>query len=145
MHGGSSPGAAAKAAEVVLERRARALLPAEFAQHADPLGEALRTLSEAVSFRDALRDLVGEVRAIRYKDDKGGEQLRSEIAVYERALDRVGRMCTDLIRLGIEDRMTRVAELQAVAIVDAIREVCNRHQVPALVVSEIGERIGALT
>ena len=91
-----------------------------------------------------MRDLVGEVRAIRYEDNKGGEQLRSEIAVYERALDRVGRMCAELIRLDIEARLVRVAEVQAAAIVSVIREVCDQHSVPEVVVVEIGQRIGAI-
>ena len=143
-HGGKAPQVRAKAAEVVLEQRARALLPAQFVEHSDPLGEALRTLSEAVAFRDALRELVGEVSKIRYSDDKGAEQLRSEIAVYERALDRVGKMCADLIRLDIESRLVRVAEVQAAAIVTVIREVCAAHNVPEVVVSVIGERIGAM-
>lgn len=77
FHGGASPQVAAKAeqrvAHATVEADATALLAAWGHEGvADPLTELGRVTA----------------RVLAMTDDKGGEQLRSEVAVYERSLDR---------------------------------------------------------
>lgn len=49
---------------------------------------------------------------IRYRGGTG-EQLRAEVALYERAMDRLGRFLADYGRLNIDDRLARITEKQA--------------------------------
>lgn len=143
-HGGNAPQVRAKAKQRQLEQAARRLLPAEYREHPDPLGEALRTLSEAVAFKDAVRSLVGDLGVLRY-EGHSGEQLRAEVAVYERALDRVGSMCERLIRLDIETRLTRVEEAKVMLVADVIRRVLDRHRVDPIVLVEIATELAQVS
>lgn len=51
-----------------------------------------------------------EGEGIRYRSEHEQEQLRSEVALYERSIDRLGRLLTDLAKLGLEERRTRLEE-----------------------------------
>ncbi len=111
MHGGRTPAALARGAERVLEAKVRKLVPDHVAPMANPLLSLLTVAAEAEAFKDALRSLVGDLGdRIRYSGLEGGEQLRAEVVVYERALDRVGRMCVDIAKLGLEERLVRQQE-----------------------------------
>ncbi|CAN5388450.1 hypothetical protein BH10ACT8_BH10ACT8_11270 [soil metagenome] len=79
----------------------------------DPLQELLDLAAEARSFKQALAELVGDLTTMRYSTIGGGEQLRSEVAVYERAMDRVGRLLVDIARLDIDSRVVGIQEAQA--------------------------------
>lgn len=48
----------------------------------------------------------------RFVDDNGGEHLRSEVAVYERALDRSARVLKDVTKLGIESQLVRIRRME---------------------------------
>jgi len=111
MHGGKIPNALKRGAERVLEAKVRKLVPDHVAPMANPLLSLLTVAAEAEAFKDALRSLVGDLGdRIRYSGAEGGEQLRAEVVVYERALDRVGRMCVDIAKLGLEERLVRQQE-----------------------------------
>ncbi|MET8862288.1 hypothetical protein ABZW11_04935 [Nonomuraea sp. NPDC004580] len=84
----------------------------------------------------------------RHTDDRGGEQLRAEIALYERALDRAGRVLADIARLRIDERLTAITEEQAHTLVQVFTTVLDRlglgeqaAQVRELVAVEM-ERLG---
>lgn len=62
----------------------------------------------------------------RFTDKAGGEQLRSEIALYERALDRAVRAATALSKLNIEERYLAISEKQATSIIYIISTVLQR-------------------
>jgi hypothetical protein len=85
---------------------------------------------------EALSQLAGEVWAakdffasqieqLRY-DHRSGEQLRAEVALYERALDRCIKVLEVMARLGISERRTRVAEAQAIMLAGVIDRVLDR-------------------
>jgi len=114
--------------------------------------EALAGLAgEIVATKDIFRERVAQLReeAWRYSDAKGGEQLRAEIAMYERALDRSARVLADIARLKIDERLTAITEQQVQTLVTVFTAVLERldlgekaGQVRELVAVEM-ERIGA--
>jgi hypothetical protein len=131
-HGGGTKAARAKAAENELERRARTLLPeARRRQIDDPLTELLALTSEVIGFKDQVALLVGELSAMRYSTDAGGEQLRAEIVVYERALDRSARTLVDIAKLNIEERLVQVSERRLVLLARAVERILANYQIDA--------------
>lgn len=78
----------------------------------DPLDEFAHIVADARAWYDWAAERVAELYAIRREDEKGGEQLRAEVVVFERAIDRVGKLLVDWVRLGLDERMTRLSEEQ---------------------------------
>lgn len=101
-------------AEIATRARAeRAYDRAQRAWNPDPteettLDDLLRIKNDALRWHTICQQLIGELQEIRYKTRSSGEQLRSEVALFERSLERCARICADLVRLGIEDRAARV-------------------------------------
>ena len=53
--------------------------------------------------------MVNELGSLRYESKTGGgEQLRAEVAVLERAMDRCGRLIVDLAKLNIDERIVQI-------------------------------------
>lgn len=125
VHGGTAPQAKAAAARRVAEaelteqtQRALAVLDVE------PVDNPLTALSElagqVVAFKDALADRVNALERIRFTDDKGAEQLRAEVALYERAMDRCINVLATIGRLKIDERLAAISEKQADMVISAI-------------------------
>jgi hypothetical protein len=99
--------------------------------------EALADLAgEIVAVKDIFRERVTRLREEqwRFADDKGGEQLRAEVALYERALDRAARVLGEIARLKIDDRLAAITEAQAGTVAAVIAAVLER--------LELGDRTG---
>jgi len=77
-------------------------LPAQ----SDPLTELLRISREIVTWKDVCRVMIGDLAGM----DGAAEQVR--IRFYESSLDRAARVLSDVVRLGVEDRLARVEERQ---------------------------------
>jgi len=91
--------------------------------------EALADLAgEILATKDIFRDRVAQLQeeAWRYSDDKGGEQLRAELALYERALDRSNRVLADIARMKIDERLAAITEQQAQTLTTVITAVLRR-------------------
>ncbi|ACU71766.1 hypothetical protein Caci_2857 [Catenulispora acidiphila DSM 44928] len=58
-------------------------------------------------------------RGIRYQAG-AGEQLRAEVSLYERSMDRLGKFLADYGRLGIDERLAKITESQAERVIAAI-------------------------
>jgi hypothetical protein len=84
----------------------------------DPLEALQRLAGRALALEETIGRLVNDLGEIRYEDAKGAEQLRSEVAVLERAMDRAGKLLVDIAKLNIDERLVRVTEKQA-AMVEA--------------------------
>ncbi|MEV5944231.1 hypothetical protein [Streptomyces sp. NPDC051994] len=90
-----------------------------------PVDNPLRALAELAGemtvFKDALAGLVRklDVDEIRYKGG-AGEQIRAEVILYERALERTGQLLVNVARLNIDDRLAAIEEKQADAVIAAI-------------------------
>lgn len=132
MHGGATKQARAKAKERRAEEQAqKALARMDVQPIADPLTALAELAGQAVAFKDAIAEKVNKLRAIRFLDHKGSEQLRSELAVFERALDRCERFVTSMVKLGLDERLVRIEEKQADLVLDAIEAALDAADVPA--------------
>jgi hypothetical protein len=88
---------------------------------ANPLQALLELADEALRFKEecARRVVALEQNEWRY-EHIAGEQIRGDIVLYERAMDRAMKMLLAVSRLGIEERLARVTERQAVLVEQAI-------------------------
>lgn len=85
----------------------------------NPLTELARITGQVVAWKDGLADKVNDLTSLRYSTD-GGEQLRAEVALFERALDRCEKFLTAMARLNIDERLTRISEQQATLVNHAV-------------------------
>lgn len=122
LHGGSTGTQVVAAERQRVETEARRLL-ADLGQAepvTDPLAALMQLAGEQLALKDAARTLVEGLDDIRYESRTGGEQLRAEVTLYERSLDRSARILAELLRLGVEERHVRLAEAQGALVVAAI-------------------------
>lgn len=86
----------------------------------NPLTALHELADEIVRWKEVCRAMVGQLEEIRYRSGKSGEQVRAEIVLYERSMERAGRILVEITRLGIEDRLARLDERAGDAIVRVI-------------------------
>lgn len=109
LHGGCAPsGRAAGVADLA----GRLLYKYDAEPVENPLTALQALAGRALTLESVIGGIVNDMRAIRYETEAGGEQLRSEVAVLERAMDRAGRLLVDIVKLGIEERLAKVTERQ---------------------------------
>jgi len=127
-HGGgntrSRKAAARRIAEAELTKQANRLL---VQLGADPVDNPLTALAELAgevrAFKNSLGTRVNALgEEIRYKGG-AGEQLRAEVALYERAVSQFGTLLTNIARLNIDERLAAITEKQAETVMQAIRAV----------------------
>ena len=115
-HGGAAPQTKAKAAQRVAVEAAEADAYKVLAHHAvrpltDPLDAMSRLAAEVAAFKDALAARVNALTSLSYTATGAGtEQLRGAVVLYERALDRTGRLLDMLAKRGWEERKVVLAE-----------------------------------
>lgn len=121
-HGAGAPQVRAAAAGRVLDATVRATLTRLDAPPVDdPLTELSKLAGQVLSWRDALAERVDALTSIRYKASGAGtEQLRAEVAVFERALDRCAAVLVAMAKLNIDERMARISERQADLVIGAV-------------------------
>jgi hypothetical protein len=108
-------------AEAKLEQAAARLLYQRDAPPVtDPLTALQKLAGRAAAWEDVIGEKVNELRSLRYSTDEGGEQLRAEIIVMERAMDRLGRLLLDIAKLGIEERLAGIREKTALMLEAAL-------------------------
>lgn len=66
-----------------------------------------------LAWKDEMGEMVNRLDEIRYEDEHGGEQLRSEVALFEWAMDRCERVLVAMARLNIDERIVKITERQA--------------------------------
>lgn len=109
-HLGNTPTVAKSAERERLENEARdALARLDVVPVEDPLTELKKLAGQALTWRDAIAEQVNKLTSIRY-GTKQGEQLRAEVALFERALDRCERVLVSMARLNIDERLARISE-----------------------------------
>jgi hypothetical protein len=114
-HFGNAPNVIAAAEnERVTQQAARALEGiTEFGAVTDPVERLQLLAGRAEKFMQVVGDRVAELTSMRYETELGGEQLRAEIAVYERSMVAAGRLLVDLAKLNLDERAQRISEQTA--------------------------------
>lgn len=142
-HGGRAPQVKAKAAERVAEEQIRReIAKLDVAPVDDYLGQIALIAGQAIAWKDALAEKVNDLTSLRYKGDASGEQLRAEVALWERALDRCERFLSAMARMNIEERMTRVTEKQAAMVQDALAATFREMGLPPAQQRDAQVRLG---
>lgn len=111
-HGGRARQNKAAAAQRVTEQEARKTLGRlTVAPIENPLAELQLLAGEAVAWKQVCADHMAVLERMRYGTE-GGEAIRGEIILFERALDRCGKLLVDIAKLNIDERLARVSEMQ---------------------------------
>jgi hypothetical protein len=123
-HGGAAPQVRAAAERRQAEAAARRVL-AELSVEpvTDPFTALMRLAGQVVSWQEATAALVNELESVRYRAANGAEQLRAEISLYERSMDRAVTVLAAIAKLGIEERLVRVTEQQGALVAQVIRAI----------------------
>ena len=95
----------------------------------NPLEELALLASEILTYKDYCAMQVARLRGDERYEGRGGEQLRAEVALYERSLDRAGKILIDWSRLNIDERLAKIEEAKANAILDVIRHALSAAEV----------------
>lgn len=89
---------------------------------ADPLAELLQLAGELLAFKEILRARISLLKPNewRYSGKAIGEQVRAEIILYERAMERLATILQKIARLNIEQRLAAIDEQVAAHIERAL-------------------------
>lgn len=139
LHGGSTRDQSLNAAK---EQARAELARIGVAPVTDPLAALSAIAGEVVAWKDMLAGKVNALTSLRYETEVGGEQLRAEVALWERALDRCGKFLVDIAKLNIEERMAKVTEAQAAMVADALSATLREMGLPADKQQEAQARLG---
>ncbi|MGK5728934.1 hypothetical protein [Streptomyces sp. URMC 124] len=123
-HGGNSRQSQAAAerrrAEAAVEAQARRTLAQLGAAPVEnPLTALAELAGEILAFKTALAERVNDLSSIRFSTEYG-EQVRAEVSLYERAMDRAVNVLGTIARLNIDERLAAISERQAQAVITAI-------------------------
>jgi hypothetical protein len=134
-HGGRIPRVKAAAARRVAEAAARAALApyaADCEPVSDPLSALLKVAGEILQFKSFVAGRVAELDAADWRFSTAvAEQVRGEIQLYERALDRAARVLGEISRLRLEERLVRLSERQGSLIAVAFEQLLDGLGLPA--------------
>ena len=110
LHGGNTRTQRKAAAAAQAEAGARAILAQLDVQPVgDPVEQLQILAGEILAWRDAIAEQVRKLTTLRYEGEHG-EQLRSEVALFERALDRCQSVLTAMAKLDLDERLVRIGE-----------------------------------
>ena len=125
IHGGRT---ALASLRVIEEQALAELARLDLPPVEDPLSELARVCAQVLAWKDSMAGKVNKLDELRYegKGDAGGEQLRAEVALWERALDRCERFLTAMARLNIDERLTRISEERAELIISVLSAALER-------------------
>lgn len=113
LHGGASPQAKRKTAERVLDAQIKHAISG---MDIKPIGNPLVALStlaaEILAWKDLIAAHVEKLKGdLRYETEHS-EQIRGEVTLYERALDRSVAVLAKIAQLKIDERLAAINEAQ---------------------------------
>jgi hypothetical protein len=115
--------AAARTADAAVHRRIRMVMGAFPDQRIEnPLQELQLLAGEMRQWKQAMAERVADLLAkekLRYGTD-GGEAIRGEILLYERAMERLANTLAMIAKLNIDERLVKIAEGQRDMVLAAI-------------------------
>lgn len=126
-HGGSTPAGRIQGRELMLAAQDAELTQKLSEWGYEPVGDPVEVLADLAGMARAMVGYwAARMDAIdpddqRYTDDKGAEQLRSEVALHERAMDRAAKFAAEIAKHDIDERMARVEEVRVSLVATALR------------------------
>lgn len=130
LHGGASPRAKDKAARDSAERKLRRVLDdLDIGPVEDPLTALAQMAGEVIRWKDLLTERVGQLQALGYSGENG-EQIKAEVQLYERSLDRSVSVLDKIARLDIDSRLAAIDEKRAAMVEGAIEAALNALDLP---------------
>src|SRR5690348_9736507 len=110
LHGGNTGTQRTAAATELAEREIRSVLAKlDVTPVEDPLTALTVLAGQVVSWQTAIARIVNQLGdRVRYEGAAGAEQLRAEVALYERAMDRTATVLGLIAKLNIEERLATV-------------------------------------
>lgn len=85
----------------------------------NPLAKLQMLAGEAEAWKDLLAEHVAKLTAMRYGTE-GGEAIRGEVQLFERAMDRCLQVLATIAKLNIDERLVRIAEGQKTMVIQAV-------------------------
>ncbi|MGO8873386.1 MAG: hypothetical protein ACLQPH_18685 [Acidimicrobiales bacterium] len=125
MHGSKAPQVQAAARRREEEAHVRTLL--ERLGNPEPVGhpveELLGIAAEAKSWLGVLRERLAELPSLESFDRTGAESERAIVSLYERSLDRTGRLLHELARLDLDARLVTIEHQRAMLLLGMVERV----------------------
>lgn len=119
LHGGSTPRQSRGAQAQAVENEARKTLGRlQAVPVSDPLTELSKLAGEVLAWKELIAEQVATLTSVGY-EGMTGEQVRGGVQVFERALDRCSSVLGLIAKLNIDERLARIEEAKADAIVKA--------------------------
>src|SRR5690242_12098003 len=121
LHSGSIPNVVKHIEAKVIEQRAREL----FGKRVDsgpvdnPLEVFAQLAGRVMGWMRTMDELVHDLDSPRWAA-MTGEQIRGEVLLFERALDRCNTVLATYAKLGIDERLARITEAQSFMVMQAI-------------------------
>lgn len=129
-HGGSAGQVLRKAAQRRLEQKVVVMAEKYITSSEpvkDPLTALLQVAGEIASMKDFVGGRVAELRAEEWRyEGLAAEQLRAEVSLYERALDRTAKVLVDISKLNLEERQVKIAEAQAALLAVCLKRILDQ-------------------
>jgi hypothetical protein len=123
LHGGNTGKQRTGAARIKAEQEVRDVLAElDVAPVDDPLTALSQLAGQVVAWQTATATLVNRLDdQVRYEGATGAEQLRAEVGLYERAMDRANTVLSTIARLDIDGRLVRIEEAKAQLLMEAVQ------------------------
>lgn len=124
FHGGASPQVKARVEREEHQRKVehdiqKAMKKLDITPVGDPLTALKNLAGEVLAWKDMLLEKVESLRTLRYATEFN-EQIRGEVLLYERAIERAVNVLATIARLNIDERLVAVTERQAKMLEDGL-------------------------
>jgi hypothetical protein len=126
LHGGSTTTGKAAAAEAEGRWLLGQMVP-DRGPVTDPLAELRQLGALVMQWMRACESALESLNDYRYEGEHSGEQLRSEVAMFERSMDRAATFLATLAKLGLDERQVAVSEAKANMLLRALEAGLAEH------------------